>query len=222
MNKKGISPFIATVLLIGAAVILSVIVAQFMRGFSNDRTDEVERQAEISHGCSKSTLTFQEICINGADLKFNVKNEGSYGVRNISLTYFLDGGDTEIGVLDTTPPGDILLGRFGFASVTVTPGFTPSVGIIEKIKYVKTIDLEDGTTGQCAAVEFNVNSVEECEVTPPPICVDEDTDGYGSPASSSCTHPELDCDDSDPNINPGETEVCGDGIDNNCDLSDDC
>ncbi len=162
MNRKGVSPFIATVLLIGAAVVLSIIVVQFMRGFSNEQTGNAERQAAISHGCSKSTLNFQEICRVESDLRFNVKNEGSYGVRNISLTYFLDAGSTEIGFLDTTPPGDILLGRFGFASVIVTPTFDISTVIIEKIKYIKTIDLEDGTTGQCAAVEFNVNSVEVC------------------------------------------------------------
>ncbi|MEX1361560.1 MAG: MopE-related protein [Nannocystaceae bacterium] len=31
----------------------------------------------------------------------------------------------------------------------------------------------------------------------------------------------LDCDDSDPDVNPGEVEICGDGIDNDCDGVDD-
>ena len=47
-------------------------------------------------------------------------------------------------------------------------------------------------------------------------CVDNDGDGYGSPASPTCTHPELDCNDMNPNIHPGAVEVC-DGADNNCD-----
>ena len=46
-------------------------------------------------------------------------------------------------------------------------------------------------------------------------CEDNDLDGYGSPGSPYCEHPEEDCDDTSPTVNPGTTEVC-DGIDNNC------
>ncbi|MCP4628817.1 MAG: hypothetical protein GY850_35715, partial [bacterium] len=41
---------------------------------------------------------------------------------------------------------------------------------------------------------------------PPKRCTDLDSDGYGSPASTGCTHSELDCDDSDSSINPGIME----------------
>ncbi len=46
-----------------------------------------------------------------------------------------------------------------------------------------------------------------------PACTDADQDGY-SPEGGECGA--VDCDDSDPNINPGATEVC-DGKDNDCD-----
>lgn len=77
-----------------------------------------------------------------------------------------------------------------------------------------------------------------------PPCTDNDGDGYGSPGSASCLHPEEDCDD-DPTDDPsicttcacGETEcapcarciypeaaegpygdpTCGDAVDNDCD-----
>jgi hypothetical protein len=45
-----------------------------------------------------------------------------------------------------------------------------------------------------------------------PGCVDRDNDGYG--AGADCLGP--DCDDTNPDIRPGATEVC-DGKDNNCD-----
>jgi hypothetical protein len=54
-------------------------------------------------------------------------------------------------------------------------------------------------------------------------CQDADGDGYGDPASGLCTHPEPDCDDGNPNVNPGATEgpygdpTCSDTLDNNCD-----
>jgi hypothetical protein len=51
----------------------------------------------------------------------------------------------------------------------------------------------------------------------PITCIDEDGDGYGSPPSSVCPAGELpDCNDADPAIHPGATEIC-DCKDNNCD-----
>ncbi|MCB9678991.1 MAG: putative metal-binding motif-containing protein [Alphaproteobacteria bacterium] len=57
---------------------------------------------------------------------------------------------------------------------------------------------------------------------------DADGDTWGTAASvTACFQPSGtatrtgDCDDVDPDRNPGEPEICGDGIDNNCDPSDD-
>ena len=47
-----------------------------------------------------------------------------------------------------------------------------------------------------------------------PVCTDGDTDGYFAEAGCGTA---VDCDDGDASINPGAAEVCGDGIDNNCD-----
>ncbi|MFT5585082.1 MAG: hypothetical protein ACI9VR_002670 [Cognaticolwellia sp.] len=56
---------------------------------------------------------------------------------------------------------------------------------------------------------------------------DADGDSYGDPSSAvlSCdgagfSENDLDCDDSESAVNPGETEVCNDGLDNDCDGSD--
>jgi len=60
------------------------------------------------------------------------------------------------------------------------------------------------------------------ETWSPPECVDIDEDGYGVSGFVSCPHPEFDCDDSDPAINPGASEgpagdaSCTDEIDNDC------
>ncbi len=56
-----------------------------------------------------------------------------------------------------------------------------------------------------------------CDLTFGVVCEDTcggrrvDTDGDNAPACGN------DCDDSDPNVHPGAPEVCGDGVDQNCD-----
>ncbi len=58
---------------------------------------------------------------------------------------------------------------------------------------------------------------------PPTECIDFDEDGYGNPASDICPNPEWDCNDNNPEINPGVIEgppddpVCTDWADNDCD-----
>lgn len=48
-------------------------------------------------------------------------------------------------------------------------------------------------------------------------CPDADGDGYGLPADAACpAGAEPDCDDTDPGVHPGAVELCGDGIDNDC------
>ena len=70
---------------------------------------------------------------------------------------------------------------------------------------VKNNGLTLGTIPQVSVIQKQVTSTGNTD-----FCSDLDNDGYNPP---------LDCNDSNPNINPGVIETCGDGIDNNCNLS---
>ncbi|HNC95929.1 MAG TPA: putative metal-binding motif-containing protein, partial [Myxococcota bacterium] len=71
--------------------------------------------------------------------------------------------------------------------------------------------------------DTNDNGAYQCDA----YALDADGDGYGDPALGDCfcTLPTGysdntdDCDDADGAVNPSATEVCSDGVDNNCDDS---
>lgn len=48
------------------------------------------------------------------------------------------------------------------------------------------------------------------------ICVDTDSDGYGTEGVLACTYQEVDCDDTRSAVHPGAVEICADALDNNC------
>ncbi len=78
--------------------------------------------------------------------------------------------------------------------------------------------INPGALEMCTdAIDNNCNGLTDTAdmnaIDCPLDCTDNDGDGY-SIEGGSCGA--MDCNDNDPEINPGALEVCGDGIDNNC------
>jgi hypothetical protein len=91
-------------------------------------------------------------------------------------------------------------------------------------------NVRPGTVEVCNGKDDNCNGIIDPENSPgcAIFYYDGDGDAFGSnslPARCLCS-PDFvskytarvagDCDDTDPNVNPGQIETCGDGIDNNC------
>jgi hypothetical protein len=78
----------------------------------------------------------------------------------------------------------------------------------------------DGVDNDCDGTRDEDDAVDA-----PSWYADDDEDGWGDPADAarSCDQPDervvdaTDCDDTDPAVNPSATEICGDGLDNDCD-----
>ncbi len=88
-------------------------------------------------------------------------------------------------------------------------------------------DVHPDALETCNGVDDNCNDqVDEGELLDPPLWyADGDGDGYGDPGTEvgACSPPDgyvdngEDCDDTADDISPAAEEICGDGIDNNCD-----
>jgi len=148
---------------------------------------------------SKSCLTLLLISVLmlfGCSISGTVTDEGEAGVPDVNIS---------IGA-----EASAITNEDGYYISPVLPSqeyiVTPSKGGYLFTPESITVTVEELTSGGSANVDFVATE----------ICVDNDADGYGDPASDLCTHPEFDCDDSDGNINPDAVEAC-DGVDNNCD-----
>jgi len=94
--------------------------------------------------------------------------------------------------------------------------------------FVENGDLKT-TSGECDLMQDIIAGAGTATVAPECALVDyysdNDGDGYGDANNSTsvCEQPtgyvldNTDCDDADANINPGITEICADGVDNDCD-----
>ena len=68
----------------------------------------------------------------------------------------------------------------------------------------------DGLDNNCNGL---VDNQDPGAVACPPVCTDSDLDGF-SVEGGACGP--VDCDDSKSTTNPGDAEICDDGVDNNC------
>jgi len=88
MNKKGISPLIAIVLLIGATLVISGLVYTFVNKAIEDQKEITETETSLALICSQEVNLEQdnfEICGDETNLKLFVKNIGSANITGLRI-----------------------------------------------------------------------------------------------------------------------------------------
>jgi len=151
--KRGISPLIATVLLVGLAATLAIILMNFFNVFSQDQINDIEEDQLKNDYCSKAPLNLNHMCYNSLTsiLTIGITNGGSAMVTGVDLNFIVSGA---VGATHSIS-GDVA--PFGFYSEDITY----TAGIIEKIIYVKEVSL-NGQVVTCDPITIVVN-VDECE-----------------------------------------------------------
>lgn len=114
MSKKGISPLIATILLIAFVIAVGGILSGWMISFTKERTDEARLKGEIDITCSYTALYISDADWNDTENKLSliVENTGSEDLSDFRLSIIYNNGTSKnLMVLPSTTmePGDVVV-----------------------------------------------------------------------------------------------------------------
>ena len=95
-SKKGISPLIATVLIIGLTVVLAALVAMWTTQFTKDTTKNVGAKSEQQLACIEDvSLNIKGSCAGNGYYDITVENSGIKDVTALNIRLYASGTDVE-------------------------------------------------------------------------------------------------------------------------------
>lgn len=147
-NKKGISPLIATVLVIGFTIVLAGVVMQFIMPLFVQSGEKAKADAALMRMCSDFgvSLAIKSAVLSGTDFNVVVDNPTSTDIQDLSMKFYFKDGSAI---------GCPLKGTVDTATNTVTP-----IIVANEIKSVKA---NTECTGLASATLSDITQV---EVTP--------------------------------------------------------
>lgn len=131
----------------------------------------------------------------------------SVGIEDLDLD-----GNADVAVANWTNTGVVLV-FLGNGDGSLQTG--ESYATESKASSVAIGDLDNDYVQDLAVANYGSNTV-SILLNLKEACNDTDGDGYGSPSNPSCAYSGDDCDNDNPDINPGASEMCN-GVDDDCD-----
>lgn len=144
VNKKGISPLIATVLLIGFAVALAAVVMTWGLDFIRSTTDNVGKRTDEALKCA-TKLDFEITDVDCASNTVTVANNGDVNISSMTFRVYRGG--------DVDPVKEAGIGPLGIKQYTV------DVSSSSKIEGLASVTGESGQEILCkdASEEYTTN-----------------------------------------------------------------
>ncbi|MDI6721712.1 MAG: hypothetical protein QMD85_04940, partial [Candidatus Aenigmarchaeota archaeon] len=123
---KGISPLVASVLLLAIVVSLSVIIGSWMNALSKDTTATVGNKTAESISCSSADITVESVYITAGtsgSSRVQIRNRGFQGLTLTSAQLINKTGHnfSASGTLPTLARGEIAQLSFSSTSVPTCP-----------------------------------------------------------------------------------------------------
>jgi len=201
MSKRGISPLIATVILIGFTIVLAALIMNWGGTLVENQTSQTEERIQQVTTLASLDVKIKTVIAdnpeNGCEnLKILIKNEESTSIERfiIRITTSLE---TILFNTDT--------GLSPFTSLWFNIPVTCQ-GAIQKIEIFPVINVNNQLVTSDEPSDIYSSGIGENPSGPiePPDCLDIDGDGYGlcpnCGINNGCTNNGDDCDDSNPNI----------------------
>ncbi|MEI6731687.1 MAG: archaellin/type IV pilin N-terminal domain-containing protein [archaeon] len=99
MNKRGISPIIATVLLVSLALILALIVFIWASSFIGEKAQK--NSEVVANSCPKISFA-ADAKISGSEVEVSVQNNGNVPLYGVQISKRGIGSITDVGVFTKT------------------------------------------------------------------------------------------------------------------------
>ena len=151
-RKKGISPLIATTMLVGFTVAVVAMVVVWSRGYIEERAAKEEVLANTKLKCENVKFTVEEACQTGDTLDINVKNLASQQIDSWILRIKGDAVEaTEQGVaIKGLETKEINLGPNDYDAA--------AVGIIQTVEVIPAIKAGKGKYVPCTGQMLEVRA----------------------------------------------------------------
>ncbi|MEM5812912.1 MAG: archaellin/type IV pilin N-terminal domain-containing protein [Candidatus Aenigmatarchaeota archaeon] len=94
MARKGLSPLVATVLIVAFTISTAMIIMSWYRSFSLETSERIANQTSQKIDCSYGAISFRNICTNEDNLTGIIENTGNIELRNIEINIVYKNGTT--------------------------------------------------------------------------------------------------------------------------------
>ncbi len=148
MNKRGVSPLIAAVLLIVVVVGVGAVVTGIVRNYVTSGQQTIQsKQGDIKCGSevSISVPTVADkirICKDAAGVQYTLDNTGSTKIDDVQIKFF---SETGVGLVNSTAAGGIGVGGTAAYTVAYPAGITQAnlveMQIVPRVQVVGRADL---------------------------------------------------------------------------------